>query len=283
MRRGASRRPDGVLQQKVMRLPLAILLLMAGILDGCLMGSARAAETAIPFDYLMQAAPEITREALSQIPDTGRKLLALRSYVRAGKGLIDRWSWTVDQIAAYQGSPEQHALLDEIEAVRSHFSAANPGYTIYVNAKIRSLDDQIRSWNTNDSVGTAGAEILDAWMKQFGGGEQPAATDSQGAQRVWLSRFASSRRANVAAPGLTLHGQARAIDFQIMKDGRIIAGADSRQIETVWRAEQWDTKLKASIEAAGPSFTGPLLSPNEPWHYDYVPTTAILAISARSR
>jgi hypothetical protein len=262
---------------------LAILLLMAGNLGDRLTGSAQAAETASPGEHLEEIAPEISREALSQIPDTGRRLLALRSYIRAGKGLVARWSWTVDQIAAYQGSPEQHALLAEIEAVRTHFSTANPGYTLYVNTKVRSLDDQIRSWNTNGSVGTSGAEILDAWLKKFGGDEPLPDAGSLNARRVWLSSFSSSKRANVAAPGLTLHGQARAIDFQIMKDGRIIASADSRQIETLWRAEQWDTKLNASIVAAGPSFTGPLRSPDEPWHYDYVPTTAILAISARAR
>lgn len=256
---------------------------MAGTFDGCVMPSVRAAETASPAVALEEIAPEITRQALSQIPDAGRRILALRSYVRAGKGLVARWSWTADQIAAYQGSPEQRALLAEIEAVRIHFAAVNPGYTLYVNTKVRSLDDQIRNWNTNGSVGTAGAEILDAWMKKFGGGKQPPDAASLDAQRVWLSSFTSSKRANVAAPGLTLHGQARAIDFQVMKDGKIHAGADSRQVETVWRAEQWDGKLNASIVAAGPSFTGPLQSPDEPWHYDYVPTTATLAVSARAR
>jgi hypothetical protein len=39
-----------------------------------------------------------------------------------------------------------------------------------------------------------------------------------------------------------------------MKDGAIYAGANSRQVESIWRAEGWDEKLKASIAAAGPSF-----------------------------
>jgi hypothetical protein len=56
-----------------------------------------------------------------------------------------------------------------------------------------------------------------------------------------------------------------------MKDGAIYAGANSRQVETVWRAEGWDTKLQASIAAAGPSFTGPLKNPDEPWHFTYTP------------
>ena len=48
---------------------------------------------------------------------------------------------------------------------------------------------------------------------------------------AWLTDFKPSKRANLAAPGLTLHGRAGAIDFQVMKDGRIYAGANSRR----WR------------------------------------------------
>ena len=40
----------------------------------------------------------------------------------------------------------------------------------------------------------------------------------------------------------------------------------------MWRAEGWDQKLKASMEAVGPSFSGPLTNPDEPWHYEYVPS-----------
>ena len=90
----------------------------------------------------------------------------------------------------------------------------------------------------------------------------------------WIKSFRPSRRARLAAPGLSRHGRARAIDFQIKKDGEIIAGTSAGDIETSWRAEGWDEKLKASIEAAGPSFRGPLTSPDEPWHYDYEPKVA---------
>ena len=62
-----------------------------------------------------------------------------------------------------------------------------------------------------------------------------------------------------------------------MKDGRIYAGANSKQLESVWRVEGWDRKLKASMEAVGPSFFGPLTDPDEPWHYDYAPSPAATA------
>lgn len=59
-----------------------------------------------------------------------------------------------------------------------------------------------------------------------------------------------------------------------MKRRRIYAGANSKQVECVWRAEGWDKKLKTSVEVAGPSFSGPLTNPDEPWHYDYAPHAA---------
>jgi hypothetical protein len=44
--------------------------------------------------------------------------------------------------------------------------------------------------------------------------------------------------------------------------------------ETTDREGGWDQKLKASVEAAGPSFTGPMTNPDKPWHYDYAPPSA---------
>jgi len=223
---------------------------------------------------LTKLAPPPSGEALSQIPDPGRKLLALRSYVRYGAKIADRWSWTKEQIKAFDGSPEHQALLAEIAAVSKHFGAANPGYEIYVHGTVRSLDEQLASWNNNDSVRAGAEEILAAYKAAFGAdGLEPAKIDVK-RLGTWLRGFKPSKRANLAAPGLTLHGRARAIDVQVMKEGRIYAGANSKQLKSVWRAEGWDEKLKASMEAVGPSFSGPLADPDEPWHYDYAPPPA---------
>jgi hypothetical protein len=63
------------------------------------------AEDAITLDaVLAKLAPPPSDEALTQIPDLGRKLLALRSYVRYGPKIVDRWSWTKEQIKAFQKS-----------------------------------------------------------------------------------------------------------------------------------------------------------------------------------
>ena len=256
-----------------MSLPaLAMLTLLLVGLTG------KAVADSVSLDaVLTKLAPPPSDEALSQIPDPGRKLLALRSYIRYGAKIADRWSWTKEQIKAFEGSPEQQALLAEIAAVNKHFSAANAGYEIYVHGTVRSLDEQLASWNTNDSVRTGAQEILAACKAAFGeDGLEPLKIDVKRLD-AWLRDFKPSKRANLAAPGLSPHGRGSAIDFQVMKDGRIYAGADSKQVESVWRAEGWDQKLKASIEAVGPSFSGPLTNPEEPWHYDYAPPPAATA------
>jgi hypothetical protein len=72
----------------------------------------------------------------------------------------------------------------------------------------------------------------------------------------------------LAAPGLSPHGPARAVDFQVQLQGRLIAGPDSASIGVKWRAAGWGEKLASAIRAAG-GFTGPLATPDEPWHYTY--------------
>ncbi len=251
---------------------IALMLLAAGPAGRAVADDAASLDAA-----LAKLAPPPADAALGLIPDPGRKLLALRSYVRYGPKIVDRWSWTDEQIKASQGSPEQQALLAAIAAVNEHFKAANPGYEIYVHGTVRSLDEQLAKWNSNASVGEGAAEILAAHRAEFGeDGLQPDRIDEK-KLGAWLRGFQPSKRANLGAPGLTLHGRAHAIDFQVMKDGQIYAGANSKHVDSVWRAEGWDDKLKASMTAAGPSFSGPLKNPDEPWHYDYNPAAATSA------
>ena len=83
------------------------------------------------------------REALKRIPDIGAKLLALRSYLRAGSGLAQRWSWTEPQIEAFAGSMHEQQITAAIASVRREFELASPGYTLWVNTQVRSLDRQL--------------------------------------------------------------------------------------------------------------------------------------------
>lgn len=57
----------------------------------------------------------------------------------------------------------------------------------------------------------------------------------------------------------------RAVDFVVMKGGKIIAGVESALIVPNWRQPGWE---RALIEATkGTWLKGPLPAPYEPWHW----------------
>ena len=111
---------------------------------------------------------------LPRIEGAGSKLLALRSYLRSGGRLAERWSWSQEQIAAYEGSTEQHELNAEIQRVREAFEHSNPGFELFVNPQVRSLDIQLANWNRNESVAAASARLLQDAVAHLG----TAATDA---------------------------------------------------------------------------------------------------------
>ena len=186
--------------------------------------------------------------------------------------MLSRWSWSADEIHAYESSQEYRDLLAEIAAVRARFEAANPGYSLYANTTARSLDLQLQRWNSNASVGVIAERLQEAAVRELSAKSYPAHPDA----RATL-RFASFLRewrpvpgaAPLAAPGLSLHGRSRAIDFQIMQNGRIIAPTEVAKVRSVWERQGWAGKLAAAMRDT--RFVGPLQSPNEPWHYEYAP------------
>jgi len=213
---------------------------------------------------------------LAQLDGTGRQLLALRSYLRSASHLVECWSWTQEQIEAFEGSPEQRDLQQEIDRVRTAFVAANPGFELYVNSQVRSLDVQIEHWNSNESVRAAAEEILVATQALIASPGFSADRPEQA--RKALKEFLSGHRPvptpTIAAPGLSLHGQMRAIDFQVHQGGRVVAGPSTATIATDWVAAGWATKLNAAVRGASSRFVGPQASPPAPWHYTYVPEAA---------
>lgn len=211
-------------------------------------------------------------ETLAQLDGTGRQLLALRSYLRSASNLAERWSWTQEQIEAFEGSPEQHELQLEIDRVRTAFVAANPGFELYVNSKVRSLDAQIERWNINVSVKAAADEILVAAQGLIASPGFTAERPEQAreALKAFLSGHSPVPRPTIAAPGLSLHGQMRAIDFQVHQGERVVAGPNTATIATDWAAG-WATKLHTAVHETSDKFVGPQASPPEPWHYTYVP------------
>lgn len=235
-----------------------------------------AADEAALGDYIASLASEQdvrVAEALARIECTGRKLLALRSYLRSSAHLTERWSWTEAQIAAYQGSHEHQALQQEIERVRAAFVAASPGYDLYVNPAVRSLDSQIDSWNSNESVAMAASNLLGGVRALLASPGFPAGDPERARQALqsYLIAYVPEPTPTVAAPGLSPHGQMRAIDFQVQAEGRIIAGPDTKTIDTVWESEGWARKLNAAVSSGSSKLIGPLALPREPWHYTYAP------------
>jgi len=213
---------------------------------------------------------------LAQLDGTGRQLLALRSYLRSASHLAERWSWTQEQIEAYEGSPEQRDLQKEIDRVRTAFVAANPGFELYVNSLVRSLDVQIERWNSNESVKAAADEILEAARALIAspGFSPDRPEQAREALKAFLSGHRPVPTPTIAAPGLSLHGQMRAIDFQVHRGGRVVAGPSTASIATDWAAAGWAAKLDTAVHAASNRFVGPQASPPAPWHYTYVPEAA---------
>jgi hypothetical protein len=201
--------------------------------------------------------------AIDRIEGTGRQLLALRSYVRSAASIAERWSWTQAQIDTYRESDEYRDLLAEIEKVRAQFAADNPGFTLYANTEVRSLDVQIARWNENRGVGAAAADLYAAACGAHAAKVEPF--------RRFLVEWQPDSASPLAAPGLSQHGRARAIDFQIEQGKHLIAGTDTSQIAAAWGAQGWSRKLNAAIRKASTKFQGPLTRPNEPWHYEYRP------------
>ena len=211
---------------------------------------------------------------LARLDGTGRQLLALRSYLRSASHIAERWSWTQEQIEAFAGSPEERGLQREIDRVRTAFVAANPGFELYVNSRVRSLDVQVEHWNSNESVKAAAEEILLAAQARIAEPGFPAHRPEQAreALKAFLTRHRPVPTPTIAAPGLSLHGQMRAVDFQVRQDGRIVAGPSTATVGTDWAV--WAARLDAAVHEASNRFVGPQASPPAPWHYTYVPEGA---------
>ncbi|MFT3907194.1 MAG: hypothetical protein QM718_12865 [Steroidobacteraceae bacterium] len=203
--------------------------------------------------------------ALGQIHGAGRQLLALRGYLRTGDTLAARWSWSAEQIAAYPDSEEGRATATALDAVAQSFAAANPGYTLSANREPRSLAAQIAAWNGNASV-TRAADLLLESLRQQAQGKADAAR-----LRTLLMNWPLPTPVTLAAPGLSAHGQGRAYDFRVSKDGLLIAGPEAATARQRWDAAGWTDRLRAAIKDSGQPFSGPLQAPYEPWHYSWSP------------
>lgn len=222
-------------------------------------------------DRISATLPPHTAETLARIDGTPRQLLAARAYLRAGEALRSRWSWSAEEIRAHTQSAEYRALIDQTEQVRRRFEAQNPGYTLYANTEARSLELQVSRFNSNKSVERAADRLHASALAEVFRPEYDSPADAKSVERFkeFLTRWRPPTAAALAAPGISRHGQLRAIDFQIMKDGAIVAPTDTATVKRNWDAPGWTEKLRLAM--SGTRFRGPLRSPYEPWHYEYDP------------
>jgi hypothetical protein len=246
--------------------------LLLAILLTALCGSALAASDAKDkaiersLDAVAATFSNDVQSALREIDGTPRRLLAMRGYLRARDTLAARWSWSGAQIEAYGRSPQYAQMLAEIAKINERFQQANPGYSLYANTQVRSLGVQLERWNKNRTVGKVADRLYV---------ELRSSTESGTAEA--LSRFLVEWRPPtpipLAAPGMSLHGQSKALDFQVRAgdkpEGRIVAGPDTSSVKSVWEDQGWARKLAAAVSGASDRFKGPLRSPNEPWHFEY--------------
>ena len=230
--------------------------------------------------YMQAAAhslPSQQLNALTKIKDNNRRYLAMTYYLRAGDSITSRWSWTTTQINDYAESVEFKETLAEIEKITTRFAADNPKYQLYANTQIRSLEEQLSRWQAVRSIGIAASQLqkdaLEELSQKFYATSQTPLSDATVERfRQFLVTWRAASPPTLAAPGLSLHGQGRAYDFQIRDlRGRTIAGADTATIKVIWDGQGWAKKLASAVQASSSKFVGPLAMPREPWHYEYRP------------
>jgi hypothetical protein len=256
------------------RITPLILLVCAALLCGVFVAAPGTAGSADLLNVYLGATSERLaapmQGALRGIEDAPRQLLAVRSYLRSGPAAAARWSWSQQEIRAFSGSPQHRDLLAAVERVRGRFARRNPGYTLYANTEPRSLDVQIQRWNDNAGVERVARALHRDASAELRAGDYPAAPSAASIERFasFLRDWRPPSAAPLAAPGLSKHGQLKAVDFQVMQNGRVVAAAEMASVRAVWEGQGWGRKLRAAV--GDEAFSGPLQSPNEPWHYEYL-------------
>ena len=280
------------------------------------------AKIAMYVDALCYDFPPFLRDTLGKLPDLERRTLALHRYLlkiskSSVAALRKQWAWSEQEFDDFKGSDEDKLLTKELASVRKAFNAANSGHKLRTGPKFRNLQQQIKNWNKNGSIGTNAKKYFPKVRKEIqrnGPDGSPlypdlSATMGQASkiasmlpsaplpaialpfalmapgivqamarqQPEWkaVSEFKKfleqksgyATKFMVATPGLSDHGQARAIDFRIVTDGgEQVVGAGN---PSKWESSGWAAKLKSAIRSGSKHFDGPLSY--EPWHYDFNP------------
>jgi len=245
---------------------LGVMCLATGVQARSLAGSTESVHQRWVDTASVGLDPQVV-DTLQRIRGANRRLLALRAYLRAGDSLAARWSWSLEQLSRYPSTPEGKVAAADIDAVVAAFAKANPGYELQVNRQPRSLEVQLDHWNENASVVTVSGALAQYLDRRFARSASPSAAGLRDAMVQWKPNSAAA----LAAPGMSAHGQGRAFDFAVARNGQIVAGLEAASARSRWDDAGWSRKLRAAVLASGKPFAGPLQSPYEPWHYAYTP------------
>jgi hypothetical protein len=195
------------------------------------------------------------------------QLLALRRYVRLGdKKIRAKWAWTSEETERLSQSGPALLLLSEADRVQHAFAAQNPGYALDISP-LRSLDRQVLLWSKNNSVQTSAGrlrEMVASELQKHEYQEPPDGTSTR-AFMAYLRRVEVKPEPTSAAPGISDHGQMRAVDFVVRRGGLIVAGTETVRISGDWERTGLERKLQRAT--SGTKLVGPLKHPHEPWHY----------------
>ena len=133
------------------------------------------------------------------------------------------------------------------------FERQNPGYSLYANTQVRSLDLQLERWNANPGVARTAQHLHRAAEAELRAGAYPSMPDAAAIDRfvAFLESWRPPVAAPLAAPGLSMHGQSRAIDFQIVTADGIIAGTQISSVRSVWERQGWARKLQLAVAGKG--------------------------------
>jgi hypothetical protein len=239
-----------------------------------------------------------------------REHLALRMYcayalhgLPGHRGTIEQnWVWSKEQSRKYQQTAEFAEARHEIERINTNFQVLNTSfnraqaYYVRANTDPRPWEEQLGNWLK--SAGTAhagGAWVLDQASQNLNNvllqeivqpasreSNEPRYSDAPGdhASLQHFKRFLGSSRTRPspsltwATPGLSQHGQAKAFDFVVHDGaGKEVVGTHSSQKQK-WKHERWSEQLSTAVKMSSGRFSGPLQSPDEPWHYIYTPNSS---------
>ena len=156
----------------------------------------------------------------------------------------DRHALDLDtaEVRAHQTTEQYRRAMTDIRRVKRAFSRSNPGYILVADTNARSLRVQVTYWNREPSVAAAAEELQDSCAVWLSDDSNADRSDSVRRTRFLdrLASYAPARLPTVAVPGLSLHGQIRAIDFAILRGGSLVAGTavgDGRLGLEPWRVD----------------------------------------------